>query len=154
MAMYRKILVPLDGSDSAAQGLSHAIALGRACGSPLCLLHVIDAFPMSVEWTDTGSWRTLIDTWRTEGRALLDAAAAQAREQGVVAETMLLEFPAGRVADSIVDQAVQHGCDLIVMGSHGRRGLGRMLLGSDAEMVLRTAHMPVLVVRPPPAPAG
>ena len=82
------------------------------------------------------------------------AAQEQARQQGVQAETVLVEFPPGRVADSIVEQAVQHGCDLIVMGSHGRRGLRRMMLGSDAELVLRTSRVPVLVVHQPPAHPG
>lgn len=154
MAMYRKILVPLDGSDFASRGVEHAIALARTCGAPLCLMHVIDTFPMGMEWADTEAWRVLIDGWRAQGQALLDAALEQARQQGVQAETVLVEFPPGRVADSIVEQAVQHGCDLIVMGSHGRRGLRRMMLGSDAELVLRTSRVPVLVVHQPPAQPG
>ena len=151
MSMYRKILVPLDGSDFALQGLSHAIALARTCSAPLCLLHVIDTFPMGMEWADAEAWRALIEGWRTQGQALLGAAMAKAKAQGVAAETVLVEFPPGRVADSIVEQAALHGCDLIVMGSHGRRGLGRMMLGSDAELVLRTSGVPVLVVRQPAA---
>lgn len=148
--MYRKILVPLDGSDFAAQGLDHAIELARTCGAPLCLLHVIDTYPMGMEWADAMAWRNLVDGWRTQGQALLDAARARAEGAGVAAETVIVEFPPRRVADTIVAQAQAHGCDLIVMGSHGRRGIGRMLLGSDAELVLRTSHVPVLVVRRPP----
>ena len=148
--MYRKILVPLDGSEFATQGLDHAIELARTCGAPLSLLHVIDTYPMGMEWADAATWNTLVDGWRAQGQSLLDAARAKAQANGVAAETLLVEFPPGRVADTIVAQAQAQGCDLIVMGSHGRRGLGRMMLGSDAELVLRTSHVPVLVVRRPP----
>lgn len=148
--LYRRILVPLDGSDFASQGLDHAIDLAKTTGAPLVLLHVIDTYPMGMKWADATAWRNLVDGWRTQGQALLDAARDRAQARGVAAETTLVEFPPGRVADSIVAQAEAHGCDLIVMGSHGRRGIGRMMLGSDAELVLRTSHVPVLVVRRPP----
>jgi nucleotide-binding universal stress UspA family protein len=76
------------------------------------------------------------------------------RAQGVAAESAVVEFPTGRVADTIVDEAAGHGCDAIVMGSHGRRGFGRLMLGSDAERVLRTTSLPVLIVRAPEPPAA
>ena len=152
--MYRKILVPLDGSEFAAQGLDHAIELARTCGAPLSLLHVIDIYPMGMEWADASTWNNLVEGWRAQGQSMLAEARAKAQAKGVAAETQLIEFPPGRVADSIVAQAQAQGCDLIVMGSHGRRGMGRMLLGSDAELVLRTSHVPVLVVRRPPVETG
>ena len=155
--MFRKILVPLDGSDCSEAGLAQAIGLAKAGGGVLRLLHVIDVYPLGlglgVEWGGAEGWETMIESAREQGRALLDRGQAAARAQGVAAESEIVEFPATRVADAIVEDAAGHGCDLIVMGSHGRRGFGRLLLGSDAERVLRTSALPVLVVHAPEAPA-
>jgi nucleotide-binding universal stress UspA family protein len=156
--MFRKILVPLDGSDCSEAGLAHAIELAKASGAALRLLHVIDVYPpgmaMGVEWGGAEAWQTMIDAARVQASAVLDRGVAAARAQGVAAESAVVEFPAGRVADTIVEEATGHGCDLIVMGSHGRRGFTRLMLGSDAERVLRTTSVPVLIVRGPEASAS
>jgi nucleotide-binding universal stress UspA family protein len=156
--MFRKILVPLDGSDCSQAGLAHAIGLAKVDGGALRLLHVLDVYPvglgLGVEWGGAEAWETMIEAAREQARALLDRSQADAREQGVAAESAIVEFPAGRVADTIVEDAAGHGCDLIVMGSHGRRGFGRLMLGSDAERVLRTSALPVLIVRAPETPAA
>jgi nucleotide-binding universal stress UspA family protein len=82
---------------------------------------------------------------------LLAQAQAGARERGVQAETLLREVAGGRVADQIVHEALQGNCDLIVMGTHGRRGFSHVLIGSEAESVLRSSPLPVLLLRLRPA---
>ena len=145
--MYRKILVPLDGSATAARGLEEAVGLARATGSSLALLHVMDVFPLGMEVANAQAWELLVESLRTHGQTLLAQARTVASEHGVAASDKLVEFPVGRVADVIVDEAKSQSCDLIVMGTHGRRGIGRALLGSDAELVLRQSPVPVLLVR-------
>jgi nucleotide-binding universal stress UspA family protein len=76
-----------------------------------------------------------------------------AEAAGVHTETLLREVTGKRVAEVIVEQCGQHACDLLVMGTHGRRGLGRLTMGSDAEEVVRTSTVPVLLVRDVPPPA-
>lgn len=149
--MYRKILVPLDGSATAARGLEEAVGLARATGASLVLVHVIDAFPLAMDMTSAGAWEAMVDGLRKHGQGLLEQARSVARDHGVQASDKLVEFPASRVADAIIDEAVAQGCDLIVMGSHGRRGFSHAMLGSDAERVLKASRVPVLVVRHPEA---
>ena len=83
------------------------------------------------------------------GREQLDNAKSLAQGLGLEVETQLRDQKSGRVADAIVDEATSAGCDLIVIGTHGRRGFNRALLGSDAESVLRASPVPVLLVRAP-----
>ena len=89
----------------------------------------------------------IIDGLREGGKRILGDAERVTREQGVKYESELVETIGGRAADVIVNQATQWPADLIVMGTHGRRGIRRLALGSDAEMVLRHAPVPVLMVR-------
>lgn len=147
--MYRKILVPLDGSATSARGLEEAVALARASGASLALLHVVDAFPFTMDMTGAGAWDALVDGLRQQGRSLLEQAGETALAHGVKAAGKLVEFPSGRVADVIVDEVGAQGCDLVVMGTHGRRGFGHLMLGSDAERVLHLSPVPVLLIRHP-----
>ncbi|MFN5167001.1 MAG: universal stress protein, partial [Pseudomonadota bacterium] len=89
---------------------------------------------------------------REQRLALLAQGSAAARAHGVPAVERLVEFPAGRVSDAILDEARLSDCDLIVMGTHGRRGFAHMMLGSDAERVVHESRLPVLLVRHPEAP--
>ncbi|WP_343204389.1 universal stress protein [Rhodanobacter sp. PCA2] len=93
------------------------------------------------------------------GQALLDEAATELRRNGTQVETIRLESKGERVSELIAQQAEASGCDLVVLGTHGRRGVDRLLLGSDAEQVARIAPVPVMLVRgqqpsPPPATAA
>ena len=83
------------------------------------------------------------------GQALLDEAAAELRQRGVPVETVLLESKGDRVSELIAKQAEASQCDLVVLGTHGRRGVDRLLLGSDAEQLARIAPVPVMLVRQP-----
>ena len=145
--MYRKILVPLDGCATAARGMEEAVGLARATGASLVFVHVIDAFPFTLDMASPQAWELFADGLRKHGQGLLEQARDVARDHGVTASDKLIEFPAGRVADVIVDEAKAQDCDLIVMGTHGRRGFSHAMLGSDAERVLQSSPVPVLVVR-------
>jgi nucleotide-binding universal stress UspA family protein len=144
---YRRLLVPLDDSPTAQRGLAEALALARDLRSTLVLLHVVELVPVMPEVATAEAWEAIREGMQATGRRVLDEAARQVRSAGVVCETVLNDIDARRPADVIVEQAGAQRCDLIVMGTHGRRGIGRALLGSDAELVLRQSPVPVLLVR-------
>ena len=148
--MYDRILVPLDGSAPSARGFDEALRLARAGRGTLVLLHVVDDLPMAAELAPADAWEAMRRRAVTRGEALLAEAVSDASRAGVDATPVLREITAERVADAIVDQARRSECDLIVMGTHGRHGLERLAMGSDAELVLRHAPVPVMMVRRPP----
>lgn len=149
---YRRLLVPLDDSPTAQRGLAEALALARELRSTIVLLHVVELVPMVPEVASAEAWEAIREGMKGTGQRVLDEAARKVRAAGVTCETVLNDLDARRPADAIVDQAAVQRCDLIVMGTHGRRGFGRALLGSDAELVLRQSHVPVLLVRGAAAP--
>jgi nucleotide-binding universal stress UspA family protein len=146
MSAYRRILVAVDGSAAAAAGLREALRLAKREGAELCILHVVNE---SVPYTPLAGAPpiNLIALLLGSGRALLKKAQTQARKQGVEATTILVETTQRDAAGTIVAQARKRRVDLIVLGTHGRRGMLRLVLGSDAEQVVRTAPVPVLLVR-------
>ena len=146
--MYQRILVPVDGSRISARGLSEAIAVARLTGGRIRLLHVFSE-PLEAIGID-GAMCTAADIdrlVREGGQALLDQASEQVKAQGVAVDCRLESAFADRVCDVVARVARDWPADLVVIGTHGRRGVGRMLLGSDAEQILRTAPTPVLLVR-------
>jgi len=145
--MYEHILVPLDGSATAECGLREALRLAAEQKSKLRLLNVIDDFPMLMEMSAVASFEASMRKVREYGQDVLSKAQAAAAAAGVQAETVLREVTQGRIADIVVDEVRVAGCDLIVMGTHGRRGFSRLALGSDADLVVRTSPVPVLLVR-------
>jgi nucleotide-binding universal stress UspA family protein len=145
--VYKRILVPVDGSDCSNMGLAEAIELAKEDGATLRLLHVltepvIHTIPPSANW-----YTGLIEAMRTTGKSLLAKTKATVCACGIEPETAMIEQLQGHVADAIVEEAGKWQADLIVMGTHGRRGLQRLALGSDAELVLRATPVPVLLVR-------
>lgn len=144
--MYSKILVPVDGSEASYAGLREAAAIAKQLGSKLRLLHVVDELVLVSAYSAALTGET-IDVLRADGRMILDQAQGFVRRQGLQPECVLLEKVGGRAADVILAQAREWGADLIVIGTHGRHGILRMALGSDAEQVVRSADVPVLLVR-------
>ena len=146
--MYQKILVPIDGSPTSARGLQEAIKLAKLTGARLRLLHVVDqiSFASGMEAASmmTGEMLQLL---REGGEQLLTKAQARVEKAGVRVDTVLCDNFAGRVCDLVIEQATAWRADLIVLGTHGRRGFSRLMMGSDAEMIVRLATMPVLLVR-------
>lgn len=147
--MYRRILVPIDGSATAERGLTEAIGLAKAFDASLVLLSVVEYYPMMIEMATATTWERISNDLRAHSQRVLDAAHQAAKDAGVASEAHLEDAAAARVCDVIVAQAREHQCDLIVMGTHGRRGLEHALIGSDAERVLRLAPCAVLLVRAP-----
>lgn len=146
--MYRKILVPVDGSPASNLGLDEAIRLAKDQGATLRLFHLVDEF-VAVSSPDGAALYSgdLIEALRQGGKRIIGKAEVLARAKGLTPESVMLESFGGRAADSIVQQAKKWGADLIVLGTHGRRGVRRLVMGSDAEQVVRTTPVPVLLVR-------
>jgi nucleotide-binding universal stress UspA family protein len=145
--MYKKILVPVDGSEPSMRGLREAIKLARSQGSQLQLVHVVNELVLTATETPPVYMDKVVGALRAEGNAILRKAEDVVREAGLEPQSVLLESIGGRAADLIVEQARQWTADVIVIGTHGRRGLRRLALGSDAELVVRSSSVPVLLVR-------
>ncbi|MFC7233829.1 universal stress protein [Halosegnis marinus] len=138
--MYDRILVPTDGSPGMARVLEHAAELARVHGAALEVVYVVNSgavanLPME------SSWEGVAEMLREEGHGALDAAADAV--EGTVERTIL----EGNPAHEIVEYAKRSGADVVCMGTHGRGGLNRLLLGSVAERVVRASEVPVLTVR-------
>ncbi|MCR5868735.1 MAG: universal stress protein [Aquincola tertiaricarbonis] len=145
---YQHILVPVDGSPTGLRGLDEAVALARLTRGRLRLLHVVDELTFASGFeTGTAFMADVVPLMREAGEAVLRESAARVQAAGVPVDTVLCDRFATRVCDAVVTEARQWPADLIVLGTHGRRGVGRLLLGSDAEQVLRLAPVPVLLVR-------
>lgn len=145
--MYHHILVPIDGSPTADRGLREAIRLAAEQKGKLRLLHVIDDFPTLMEMSTISSFEAGMQKMRAYGESVLAAGKAAAAHSQVEADTILREVTRGRIADVVIDEAKNAACDLVVMGTHGRRGFSRLALGSDADLVVRGSPAPVLLVR-------
>ncbi|NMM81146.1 universal stress protein UspA [Acidovorax sp. SRB_14] len=146
--MYQRILVPIDGSPTSLQGLAEAIRLARLTGGQLRLLHMVDALSLTLGMGAYGAFSgDVYDALQKEGQKILQDGHQQALAEGIAADTAMEEGVRSRLADLVLEQVKKWPADLVVLGTHGRRGVGRMLLGSDAEQVVRTCPVPVLLVR-------
>lgn len=145
--MYEKILVAVDGSVTSLRGLDEAIKVAKSTGGRLLLVHVVDELVIATDYVPTVYSAPIFEALRESGAKILAQAATVVRRADLSCEQKLVETLSGRVADEIVKQAREWRADLIVMGTHGRRGLKRLALGSDAEMVLRLSCVPVLLIR-------
>jgi len=143
--MYSRILVAIDGSDTASQACAEAIKLAADQKARLRLLYVISYAYISAVLGGAYSG-DLLRRLRSEAQGTLDDAEAAARGAGVEAEPHLLEHHATQIGEAILEDAKRWQADLIVMGTHGRRGFARATLGSDAEYVAQRASAPVLLV--------
>ena len=145
--MYQRILVPVDGSATSERGLREAVKLASGQSTRLLFLHVLDDYTTLAEMTSASGYEEMLKRLRQYGLDVLSKAKHEAEATSIHCETLLREVTGKRVADVIVEQAAQHGCDAIVMGTHGRRGFTRLTLGSAAEGVARISPVPVLLVR-------
>jgi len=147
--MYQRILVATDGSDLSQTAVSSAIELAAAIGAELVALYVVPRYPVSYfEGGITISVEDIARTekqWSDKGQAVVDAVQEKASTQGVTARAVVAQ--SDLVAESIMSAATKHGCDLVVMASHGRKGIKRVLLGSETQHVLTHSTVPVLVLR-------
>jgi len=146
--MYKHILVPTDGSELAQNGVDHALSLAKALNSRVTIITATEPFPHIYDdgWIPTAEDLRHFDERQEKGASgLLAKVKAQADKMGVPADT--LHAPNSTAASAIMETAQRLGCDLIVMSSHGRRGIARILLGSQTSEVLANSTVPVLVVR-------
>lgn len=147
MTMYQRILIPIDGSATGERAFQEATRLA-ADQAQLRLVYVIEEiYPLDTEGYAFIDYAALQQAVRKTGERTLAQAAEKLRESGVAAETALLEANGERVASVIDREALNWQADLIVIGTHGRSGLSRLLLGSVAEGVVRGSSVPVLLVR-------
>ena len=151
--MYQNILVPVDGSAISDLGVQEATKLASLTGASVRLLHVVDVLSLAIaDEATTVVTGELLAAVRESGRTVLRRAEASVQAAHLTVDTVLHENTSGRVAEIVADEATSWGADLVVLGTHGRRGVGRLILGSDAEQVLRLAPVPVLMVRDRTAP--
>jgi nucleotide-binding universal stress UspA family protein len=154
MTMFDRILVAIDGSPTSQRALKSAIGLAKSQNGTLTILHVVNDMSAVAQvgyssYVPAAYVDDMLDELRNTGRKVLGKAAALARASGVEPVERLVESKGGSIADAILAEARKVRADVIVLGTHGRRGLQRMLMGSDAETVLREARVPVLLVRSP-----
>ena len=146
--MYQRILVPVDGSDTANKALVAALQIARESAGRVRLVHVVEELAYLTGYEQYGGYSgELVSAMREAGNKVLDDALSIARSAGVQADSRLYDKLGERLAEVVADAADDWKADLVVVGTHGRRGLGRMLLGSGAEQILRLARVPVLVIR-------
>ena len=154
--MYQRILVPVDGSPTSNKGLQEAIALAKLTGGRIRVLHVVDDFVFLMGSAGYGALAgDVLSVLREAGEQVLAESLATVQAAGVPAESALFESLRGRLCDRVAHEVREWKAELVVLGTHGRRGVRRLVLGSDAEQVLRTCTVPVLLVRgDEPAPAA
>lgn len=144
--MYKQILCPIDGSDSSNRAITEAIKLAKSLHATIRFLHIIDTFHPMLDSIEVGNFNEIINAMVVHGNSILKDAQDKAHIQGVNADTITLKNTIVRVADLIISQAKEWPADLILMGTHGRRGFNHLFMGSDAETVIRTSPVPVLTV--------
>jgi len=147
--MYKRILVPVDGSDIAKRGLDEAIRLSKSLDAKLKIVHIVDDSALALT-PETGlAAAPIVEDMAEGGKQILEQARARTAGEGVEAEVVLHENFTGRVADLITEEAKKWSADLIVMGTHARKGLRHAIVGSEAEAVVHGSSVPVLLVRAP-----
>lgn len=147
--MYKRILVATDGSDLSHKAIEQAIALAALCGAELTAVTVVPHYPRSYYDGSLPLTNEEVERvekhWADGGHKILDAVRAAGSAKGVAVSDVVVK--SDLVADAIVETAKKHGADLIVMASHGRKGVSRLLLGSETQQVLTHSQVPVLVLR-------
>jgi nucleotide-binding universal stress UspA family protein len=153
--MYERVLVPIDGSNPSQLAIQEAIKLAKGGATQIQLFHVVDEHlvgpTFDPSYVSSAIYADAIAAFQAQGRRILDEAAALLRQANIEPRCTFIETIGRRPAELIVEAAREWPADLIIMGTHGRRGLRRLVMGSDAEWVLRSAPVPVLMVRGPEA---
>ncbi|HQS32013.1 universal stress protein [Polaromonas sp.] len=147
--MYQRILVATDGSELSGKAVDSAIELAAKIHATLVALYVVPHYPVSyfeggIAVSPDEVSRTE-KKWADDGQRIVDAVKKTAEAKGVAVESILTR--SDLVAESILKAARKHKCELIVMASHGRKGIQRVLLGSETQQVLTHSTIPVLVLR-------
>lgn len=147
--MFKHILVPTDGSPLSEGTVSRAISFAKDAGARITFFYAQPDFPMPIygegALIDPTTPEQFSKSAEAEARKILESAKSEADAAGVAADTdtVVNEVP----YEAVIDAAERHGCDLIFMASHGRRGIAGLLLGSETQKVLTHSKVPVLVYR-------
>ncbi|MCZ8255160.1 MAG: universal stress protein [Polaromonas sp.] len=153
--MFKRILISVDGSDTSNKALVAGLEMARETSARVRLVHTVNEMAYMGGIDPYGTYSAdVAGMMRESGAKVLNDAMAIAQSAGVEASQALLDEPGKRLGESVAEAAKLWNADLVVVGSHGRRGIGRVLLGSGAEQILRLAPVPVLVVRSAPAEDG
>ncbi|MGA7539471.1 MAG: universal stress protein [Steroidobacteraceae bacterium] len=144
--MYKNILVPVDGSETAERALAEAIQLARSLSSRIRLMHIVNSTPWITQGAP-GAIEELLTQLRSTGESIIHEAKTAVRGAGLEVDDRLIEAIGERVGEFVVSEANDWPANLIVCGTHGRRGLRRLLMGGDAEYIVRHSPVPVLLVR-------
>lgn len=144
--MYQQILVPIDGSATSKLALQEALKFAQQQNARLELVHVLEDI-WYFDQDNLLNYAALLESMRNSGEKILAQAQTLAQQVGITVETKLLEARGERIASIIVEEAKRWSAELIIIGTHGRSGFSRLLLGSITEGVVRTAHIPVLLIR-------
>lgn len=144
--MYQRILVPIDGSATSNCALAEAIKLARQHAAQVELVNVYEDI---LYWVDENyiNYAELQGTIRLNAEKLLTKAQAEVIQAGIPVEAKLIEAKNNRIENVIIEEAKRWQAELIVIGTHGRSGFTRLMLGSVAEGVVRSASIPVLLIR-------
>jgi nucleotide-binding universal stress UspA family protein len=143
--MYKKILVPLDGSPLAEAVLPHAQALAKSEGAEIVLLRVAVTPDPNLFHRDEAEGRQITDAIEKEALDYMKTEAAKLQNEGAKVTAITRE---GKIPDTILDVAEETHADVIAMSTHGRTGLQHLLMGSVAEQVVRSSHVPVMLIHP------
>ena len=149
--MYKQILCPIDGSPSSNCGMMEAIHLAKDQNAKLRFLHVVDMYLPILDATGDFNMVYMDDELREYGKKVIHKAEAAAHKAGVEADSRTVDAIGGRISKFVMQQVKEWPADLIVMGTHGLRGIERLVMGSDAETIVRNSTVPVLLVREQPA---
>lgn len=139
---FRNIVIATDGSENSERAISYGIEIAKISGARVYGLHVIDTFSLSESWT--AGRESLYEILKREGEEAIFKVKECGEASGVEVKEVLLE---GHPSNEIIDFAEKNNIDLIIMGTLGKTGLDRFLMGSVAEKVVRNSRVPVLVVR-------
>jgi len=142
--MYKRILVPVDGSPTSNKALVAALQLARETSGQVRLLHALDELAYLTGSEFSGA---VLEVARENAQKVLRDGSAIAESAGVDSDRRLVDRPGQRLGETVREEAAAWNADVIVVGTHGRRGIERVLLGSGAEQVIRSAPVPVLVIR-------
>ena len=147
--MYNRILIATDGSPLSNTAVEHGLSLAALTGATVVALKVVPRYPrsyfeggMAVEVSDV---KRIEGQWSDAAQAVVDSVKVKGAAEGVAVKTVVAK--SDLVAEAVISAAKKHKCDLIVMASHGRKGIKRLLLGSETQHVLTHSHIPVLVLR-------
>jgi len=139
---YRNIVIATDGSENTQKAISYGIKIAKISGATVHALYVVDTSSLSQSWT--AGWETMYEILKNGGQKAISQVKEYGEASGIEVKEVLLE---GHPSSEIIDFAENNGIDLIVMGTLGKTGLDRFLMGSVAEKVVRNSKVPVMVVR-------